>query len=244
MKISWFCQKIRGFAEEGRPVFRGLFSILVFIPVLLIPGCGEAPSEDLIELQEAEVSELPEEGSLPEGVGEDFTYVYVCGRVNNPGVYSVSDNCRVFECLQLAGGLCEDADISCINQAQRVSDGQQLYVPSVEEMRALKEEGTGGGLANINSTGSGSGLVNINPQDSGAGLININSTDSGDGLVNINTADLDGLTKITGIGKTRAQSILEYREQNGRFEKIEDIMKVPGIKEGLFSKISGQIRVD
>ena len=234
-----------------------MFSILVFIPVLLIPGCGGAPSEEVIEFQVAEADETPEElSALPVGVGEDFIYVYVCGRVNNPGVYSVSENCRVFECLQLAGGVCEDADISCMNQALKVSDGQQLYVPSVEEMKALKEkdkaEGTvninpsdsGAGLVDINSAGAGGGLVNINPTGAEGELVNINSTDPGSGLVDINTADVEGLTKINGIGKTRAQSIVEYREQNGSFEKAEDIMKVPGIKEGLFSKIRGQIRVN
>ena len=208
-------------------MIRGLFSILVFIPVLLIPGCGEAVSGQSFELQSYE-EEAAVEDALPVGVGEDFIYVYVCGRVNKPGVYSVSGNCRVFECLQLAGGICADADISGINQAVKVSDGQQIYVPSVEEMQLARQNGGSGEMSLTSGTPGSSGV------GSGGGK---------DGLVNINTADISELTSITGIGSTRAQAILDYRDQNGRFEKIEDIMKVPGIKEGLFAKIKEQISV-
>ena len=212
-------------------MIRGLFSILVFIPVLLIPGCGEAADGQSFELQSYE-EEAAVDDALPVGVGEDFIYVYVCGRVNRPGVYSVSENCRVFECLQLAGGICADADISGINQAVKVSDGQQIYVPSVEEMQLAKKDGS-------------SGLMTDGPLKAGnLGLTGSNAVSgSKDGLVNINTANASELTSITGIGNTRAQAILDYRDQNGRFEKIEDIMKVPGIKEGLFAKIKEQITI-
>lgn len=60
--------------------------------------------------------------------------------------------------------------------------------------------------------------------------------------ININTASLEELETLPGIGPTRAQAILDYRQQNGNFESIEDIQKVKGIKEGEFSKIKDMIK--
>lgn len=62
--------------------------------------------------------------------------------------------------------------------------------------------------------------------------------------VNLNTADLEELMTLNGVGETRAKAIMEYRTRNGAFTKIEDIMQIPGIKEGIFSKIKDQITVD
>ena len=67
--------------------------------------------------------------------------------------------------------------------------------------------------------------------------------ESGDSRVNINTAELAELTTLPGIGESRAKDILAYREANGDFTKIEDLMKVPGIKEGTFNKLKDLIKV-
>ena len=65
--------------------------------------------------------------------------------------------------------------------------------------------------------------------------------DGHEGKININSADVIELTKLNGIGEKRARDIIEYREKNGPFETIEDIMKVKGIKQGIFSKIKDNI---
>jgi competence protein ComEA len=67
--------------------------------------------------------------------------------------------------------------------------------------------------------------------------------DEGSGLVNINTATVTELTGVSGIGESRAQAIIDYREKNGAFRSIEDIKKVEGIKDGLFSKIKDKIKI-
>ena len=67
--------------------------------------------------------------------------------------------------------------------------------------------------------------------------------DKDEGLIDINTADTEGLQRISGIGASRAKDIIAYREENGGFSTKEDIMKVPGIKEGMFNKIKDQIKV-
>jgi len=192
----------------------------------LFSGCGEADTEMSLDIAESEEEDISGE-ALSVGVDEDFIYVYVCGQVMRPGVYPVSGNCRVYEALALAGGITEDADISSLNQAEKLSDGLKIYVPSVEEMQRKAENGE---LSYGDSVNAGLSAAGGEGADSG--------------LVNINTADEAALMTINGIGQTRAQSIIEYRQQNGNFKKIEDIMNVPGIKEGLFGKISGQIRVD
>ena len=231
MKNSVFVQKIRDHEGLFGCLRFGLFSILVLVPILLFSGCGEADTEMSLDIAEPEEKDISGE-ALSVGVDEDFIYVYVCGQVMRPGVYPVSGNCRVYEALALAGGIKEAADISALNQAEKLSDGLKIYVPSVEEMQRKAENGE---LSYGDTVNAGLSAAGGEGADSGK---------AGGGLVNINTADKAALMTINGIGQTRAQSIIEYRQQNGNFKKIEDIMNVPGIKEGLFGKISGQIRVD
>ena len=69
------------------------------------------------------------------------------------------------------------------------------------------------------------------------------SSNSQSGLININTADAVTLTKLSKIGEVRANAIVSYRTENGPFKKIEDIMDVPGIGEGIFEAIKNNIEV-
>lgn len=185
--------------------------------VLSVTGCGAPESDTSFEL--ATFTENPEEtAQVPvreEAETREQIYVYVCGHVNRAGVYAVSENTRMFEVISLAGGVKEDADISGINQAEKVSDGQKIYVPSAEETKQA-QEGAGPATAAFSKD---------------------------DGLVNINTADSAALQTLTGIGASRAQAIIDYRNENGAFESIDDIKKVAGIKDGMFSRIKDQIKV-
>ena len=118
-----------------------------------------------------------------------------------------------------------EAATRLVNQAQPVSDGQQIYVPTQEEAEAgdysMQEEST--------STAISSGG---------------NTDESVSGMVNINTADAAALKTLTGIGEAKAQAILSYREkQRGAFSTVEEIMQVPGIKESTFSAIKDKIAV-
>ncbi len=196
--------------------FKGALCILGIISVLSVSGCGA--SENDISFGSATFTEEAEDAQIPsveESADKKPDYVYVCGHVNRAGVYAVSENTRMFEVINLAGGVKEDADISGINQAEKVSDGQQIYVPSKEETRQAKDF---------------EGPVAVPLQND-------------DGLVNINTADAAALQTLTGIGASRAQAIIDFRNENGAFESIDDIKKVAGIKDGMFSKIKDQIKV-
>nr|MBQ8251902.1 helix-hairpin-helix domain-containing protein [Lachnospiraceae bacterium] len=169
---------------------------------------------------QVDVSKEEVQEDLP--VAADTIYVQVTGAVRAPGVYELPAGSRVFEAVQKAGGMTDDAAGESVNQAVEVSDGDMivLYTRQEWEQRSTQQTGGAGG-------------------DSGS----IQGQQQADGRVDINTADVTQLCTIPGIGETRARSIITYREQNGAFEAVEDIMKVSGIKDGLFQKIKDKIKV-
>lgn len=156
----------------------------------------------------------------PEEVTPEIIFVYVCGAVQAPGVYELRNGSRVYEALALAGGICEDGVGESVNQARLLRDGEQLYIPTEDELER--------------------GDVISFPEETADGETEAEGTD---GKVNINTASEKELCTLNGIGDTRAQSIVRYREENGDFQTIEDLMKVDGIKEGVFEKIKDKITV-
>ena len=146
-------------------------------------------------------------------------YVHICGEVNEPGVYELKEDARVIDAIDAAKGLTKAASQQSVNQAEKLEDSQQIYIPSIKE---VKED--------VNQS--------VKSSDSNSSINN-----EGNGKININTASQEELTTLPGIGVAKAQKIIAYRQQNGSFSKIEDIMKISGIKEGLFNKISENITV-
>ena len=161
-------------------------------------------------------------------------YVDVCGAVANPGVFQLAAGSRVFQAIEAAGGYLPEAALTCVNRAGVLTDGQQLYILTQEEMeRQGRDPAEMAGASDGQMNGSaGTG------QNTG-----MNAQVQQDNRININTADEAQLTTLTGIGATRAQAIIAYREENGPFAAIEDIMNVQGIKEGTFAKIKDEIVV-
>ena len=161
-------------------------------------------------------------------------YVDVCGAVANPGVFQLAAGSRVFQAIEAAGGYLPEAALTCVNRAGVLTDGQQLYILTQEEMErqgldpAEMAKASDGQMSGSAGTGQNTGMAAQVQQDN---------------RININTADEAQLTTLTGIGATRAQAIIAYREENGPFAVIEDIMNVQGIKEGTFAKIKDEIVV-
>ncbi len=147
-------------------------------------------------------------------------YVYICGKVASPGVYELPEGSRVKDAILAAGGMSEQAAKEYLNQAARLSDGQKVYVPSEEEAKEMETSGI--------------------QQEGGESLV---STAAEDGKVNLNTAGIAELMSLSGIGESRAEAILAYRKEHGRFERIEDIQKIEGIKEGIYSRIKDRLTV-
>ena len=179
---------------------------------------GEEASSGEEDSPEKTGEETREKGQEPEQEA-DAIFVYVCGQVAAPGVYELSAGARVYQAIERAGGTLEGASPESLNLAQQAEDGQKIYVPSKEEAEA----GTF-------------------PQDDSWGAAS-SSREQGGGKVNLNTADLEELMTLTGIGQTRAEAIITYREEEGAFQAPEDIMKVDGIKEGIYEKLKDEITV-
>lgn len=171
---------------------------------------------------------LDESNRTSEAEKSGIIYVDVCGHVKNPGVYQLTEGSRVYEAIEKAGGMAKDAAGVSVNQAERLTDGQQVYIPSEEEQKEGRENGAYPISQDANSRNAKDGI------DSG---------DEDNGKVNLNTASKEELLSLTGIGDVKADSIIKYREEQGSFKSVEDIKKIEGIKDGVFNKIKDQITV-
>ena len=198
---------------------------------------GEFRERDNKTMSEASSTQDDLHPDSDESGEKSAIYVDVCGAVISPGVVKMPEGSRVFEAIEKAGGLGQDADGSYINKARILCDGEQIYVPTKEETAGIAPRMTDG-----NTEATADGIADTT-QGSGTG----SSQSQGvlaDGKVNINTADSATLQTLTGIGESRAEAIILYRETNGAFETIEDIMKVTGIKNALFNNIKNDITVE
>lgn len=174
-------------------------------------------------------------------------WVHVCGAVRKAGVCELPAGSRVFEAVQEAGGFAADADESYVNQAQRLSDGAKLVIPTVEQVEeAAGDSRTEAGRigiveqAGVQEAGYGVSAAGTGDSDGRTDPVSV----SADGRININTAPEAQLCEIPGIGATRAAAIAAYRQEHGGFSSIEEIMNVSGIKEGTYAKIKDRITVN
>lgn len=155
---------------------------------------------------------------------------------------------RLYEAIEAAGGILENGAGEWLNQAAQVGDGQRIYVPSTEEVRKAQQggadvlQGTQGGLSAEQQGAQGSLYIAQQEIEGGKPSGQVSSSD--DGKVNLNTASKEQLMTLSGIGEAKAASIIAYREEHGGFQKIEELMEVQGIKEGVFHKVRNQIRVN
>ena len=137
--------------------------------------------------------------------------VYLTGQVKSPGVLTLSEGARVEDAIKLAGGTLPDADLDRINLARKLKDEGMYHVPAVGEEIS----------------------DNMDPDAA--------SAMGSDAKVNINEADQAQLETLNGIGPSKAQKIIQYREENGDFQSIEELMNVSGIGEKTFEGLREQI---
>lgn len=153
------------------------------------------------------------------------------GAVKNPGVYLVDSNLVVNDVINIAGGINEDADTSVINLAKKIVDEMVIIVYTKEEVK------------NSNVVDTVVKVVEkecVCPNIKNDGCLNTDidsNITNGNGLININTATLEELQEIDGIGEGKAKKIIEYREEHGKFNSIEDIKNVDGIGDKLYETI-------
>ena len=180
-------------------MMRKKLSILTMI-VILLCGCKQDTEYFISNIETSAVEEIE--------IVEEVIKVYICGAVQYPGVVSLPIGSRVIDALEIAGGMTQEASQFAVNLATIVTDGEKVYIPTIEEAT--------GGYA---------------------------TTTIEDGLINLNTATVTELCSLSGIGESRAEDIIAYREAHGAFLTIEEIKNVSGIKESIYNKIKDDIKV-
>ena len=160
--------------------------------------------------------------------------VHICGAVSAPGVYELPAGSRIIDAVEAGGGFLPEAEEACCNLAEEIVDGCQIYIMTKSESCADGQTEKKAGIQT--SPDSDMQTTDRNVRSNSAPALE-------NGLVNLNTADVAALMTLPGIGESRAKAIISYREQHGAFAKIEDIMKISGIKQAAFSKIKDKITV-
>lgn len=215
MEILSDKREISRFMQEHKDMLKKAGIVVLVIVLGLVVSVVKNGGQEEAQAQEQAAATEEETSAV--------IYVDVGGEVNQPSVVELSDGSRVTDAIAAAGGLTEKADLTDINRAAFVSDGEKIFIPS-------QEDGDSDGLISGDSGNSGSG---------GSG----SSGRSSDGKININTADSTQLQELNGVGPATAEKIIDYRKQNGRFQSIEDIKNVSGIGDKTYEKLKDHIRV-
>ena len=207
-----------GMFADKKTLIKILSVVLILIAALILRIHDEGKADITIETADnAAETEYSENNDATKDENSDSQsaaiYVDIGGAVKKPGVYQVSDDTRLFQVIEMAGGLTEYADADHVNRASFVEDGQKIVIPV-----------------------KGSEYANDIAAESEfpAGAEN--------GLININTASADELKTLTGIGDVTAEKIIEYRSSTV-FKSKEDIMSVNGIGSKIYEKIKDRITV-
>ena len=177
-----------------------------------------------------ENKEQKDDNSKEQIVNGGGIFVHIDGYINNPGVYEIKENDRIKTLIDKAGGFKEGYSIKNINLAAKLSDGDKIYIPSVSEEKNSENNN------NINTNLSGKGQ-NVKTDRNNVSIMKNNSK------ININTANISELKQITGIGESTANKIVDYRENVGKFKKIEDIKEVKGIGDAKYESLKNKITI-
>ncbi|HGF7772739.1 TPA: helix-hairpin-helix domain-containing protein [Enterococcus faecium] len=178
-----------------------------------------AAKEILSPFSSSEENQLPEGNTVEEDARPKVMYTDIKGSVKEPGIYSFSSEERVYDVLKRAGGLLEEADSDRINFSAKIEDQPVLYIPAVGEEPP----------EHLNQSASPEGKQS--------------TADTEPSKININTASPSELQQIPGIGSVKAQEIIRFREENGSFQKVEDLQEISGIGEKTVEKLKNFVTI-
>lgn len=216
--MFYFFMQVKRWLMEYKKILSIIGGVLAVIVIILVGrGMMASPTKEKVMVTNAVTTTRVEETTtmMPQNC-----YVDIKGEVLHPGVYEFSCESRVQEVIKKAGGFTEEADETKINLAQKITDQMQMIVPNLHS----KQEG---GVTEGNSEKGNS---------SNTTLSNLKQ-----GTVNINTATLEELQTIKGIGKKKAEAILQYRKEHGAFRTKEDLLQVKGIGKKALEAIENQV---
>ena len=216
--MFYFFMQVRRLLMEYKKVLSIIGGVLAVIVMILVGrGMMASPPKEKVMVTNAVNTTRVEETTM---MMPQNCFVDIKGEVLRPGVYEFSCESRIQEVIKKAGGFTEEADETKINLAQKITDQMQIIVPNVQS----KQEG---GVTEENS-GKGSST-------------NTSVSNSKQGTININTATLEELQTIKGIGKKKAEAILQYRKEHGAFRTKEDLLQVKGIGKKALEAIESQV---
>ncbi|MDD4565768.1 MAG: helix-hairpin-helix domain-containing protein [Eubacteriales bacterium] len=200
--------------------------VVILVVALIFYLVKESTAEQ--DLTYSKISEIHAESiqtitepAIMEAVAQEITMIVIdiSGAVINPSVVELPDGSRVYEAIEKAGGLSKDADTTILNQAEILADGQKVYIPTKQEIEEISSKGN-------------SALILPSTIKSGR-----------QELININTASTEMLQQLSGIGPATADKIISYRNENGKFNRIEDIKNVSGIGEKTYDRFKDKITI-
>ena len=216
--MFYFFMQVKRWLMEYKKVLSIIGGVLAVIVIILVGrGMMASSTKEKVMVTNAVNTTRVEEATtmMPQNC-----YVDIKGEVLRPGVYEFSCESRIQEVIKKAGGFTEEADETKINLAQKITDQMQIIVPNVHS----KQED---GLTEGNSEKGSS--------------TNTSVSNSKQGTININTATLEELQTIKGIGKKKAEDILQYRKEHGAFRTKEDLLQVKGIGKKALEAIESQV---
>ena len=216
--MFYFFMQVKRWLMEYKKVLSIIGGVLAVIVIILVGrGMMASSMKEKVMVTNAVNTTRVEETTT---IMPQNCYVDIKGEVLRPGVYEFSCESRMQEVIKKAGGFTEEADETKINLAQKISDQMQIIVPNVHS----KQED---GLTEGNSEKGSS--------------TNTSVSNSKQGTININTATLEELQTIKGIGKKKAEAILQYRKEHGAFRTKEDLLQVKGIGKKALEAIESQV---
>lgn len=208
--------------------------IIAYYYLYLKNSTEEISNQDL-EVNNTQASNQTNE---TEKEGEETIVVHVSGAVNIEGIVELDSGSRIANAIEKAGGVKENADMTNINLAYPLEDGMKIHIPTKEETEANKNNENMIDESYVTSSSGGvSSKEDINSTQGNS------STSTSSKKVNINTATQEELDTLPGIGPSIASKIIDYREQNGKFNSIEEIKEVSGIGDAKYEKIKDSITI-
>lgn len=186
---------------------------------------NEKSASEIENVEENNKNEINQMEDIEEN--EDIIAIHITGEVKKPGIIYLKNGARIADAITTAGGATKDAALDKVNLAYILADGQKIYIPNKNEKEEKEEYIISNSGENILVEGQ-----------------NTSINEKGESKkVNINSANQTELETLPGIGPSLAQRIIEYRNQNGKFTKIEDIQNVKGIGDAKFSNIKDYISI-
>ena len=206
----WESGKIQDYIKDNREILLKVAAAALLVAAAFFVFVFTGDEEESLAKETNVVSESEPKTTM--------IMVDIGGAVNDPMVAELEEGSRVEDAINAAGGVTEDADLTEINRAAFLEDGDKILIPEKQDVS----------LNDISNATDGSAKGSYTPYS--------------DGKININTAGSEELQMLDGVGPVTAEKIIDYRESNGRFKDIEDIKNVSGIGEKTFEKLKDDIR--